>query len=307
MIGLGETNLLFVLGGISGLFAVTFFFFIRSLLESRDRRLAARLHEGSDDPAERLEIRADPPMKPLNEFLVRSGLDLSPEQAVGWMTLVSVVLASVLFLIRPEWWIGLIGVVLGSAAVWVTLLVYRYRYRLKLQDQLPDTIFLIARSLRAGLSLEQALSLVGNQGVEPLATEFRKANNQIKLGLTIPLAMELTSKRLQVADFNALVSTINLYSATGGNLPLLLDRLAASTRDQNQFRAYFRSATALGRLSSLFIAGAGPLFFLSYALLEPEYADFFFSSQVGLLTLGMAIFLETIGLFWLWSIIRIEY
>jgi len=307
MNSLGETNLLFVLGAIAVMFAVTFFFFLRSLVESRERRLSQRLHEASDDPADRLELPADQPMKPLSDFLLRTGLGLSPEQAVGWMTLVGVVLACVLFLIRPDWWIGLIGLVIGCAAVWVTLLVYRYRYRLKLQDQLPDTIFLIARSLRAGLSLEQALTLVGNQGVEPLATEFRKANNQVKLGLTIPLSMELMSKRLQVADFNSLVSTINLYSATGGNLPLLLDRLAASTRDQNQFRAFFRSATALGRISSLFIAGAGPLFFMGYALLEPEYAEFFFSSQAGVMTLAMATFLELIGLFWLWSIIRIEY
>ena len=67
------------------------------------------------------------------------------------------------------------------------------------------------------------------------------------------------------------------------------DRLAASTRDQNQFRAFFRSATALGRISSLFIAGAGPMFFMGYALLEPEYAEFFFSSQVGIMTLIMAL------------------
>ena len=78
-------------------------------------------------------------------------------------------------------------------------------------------------------------------------------------------------------------------------------------RDQNQFRAFFRSATALGRISSLFIAGAGPLFFLGYALMEPEYIEFFLTSQVGIMTLGMAIFLEAIGLFWLWSIVRIDY
>ncbi len=305
MNGMGQTELLFVLGGIATLFVVTLFFFVRSLLESRERRLALRLVD--DEPVERLEIQTDDQMKPLGDFLRRTGLNMAPDQAVGWMVFASTILASVLFLIRPEWWIGLIGIVLGASFVWVVLLFYRYRHRLKLQDQLPDTVFLIARSLRAGLSLEQALTLVGNQGVEPLATEFRKANDQIQLGLTIPLAMEIMSKRLQVPDFNAFVSTINLYSATGGNLPLLLDRLAASMRDQNQFRAFFRSATALGRISSLFIAGAGPLFFFGYALFDPEFTNFYLGSQVGITILVMAVILESIGLFWLWSIIRIEY
>jgi len=303
---MGESNLMILLGAIAATFAVTFFFFIRSLIESRERRLAQRLRAAGDDD-EKLDLDPDPNLKPLGEFLGHTGLNLTAEQAVGWMTLASTLAACALYLIRPEWWVGLIGVMLGTIIVWIILLVNRFRYRLKLQDQLPDTIFLIARSLRAGLSLEQALLLVGNQGVEPLASEFRQANNQIQLGLTVPTALAGMARRLRVSDFNNLVSTISLYTVTGGNLPLLLDRLAASTREQNQFRAYFRSATALGRLSSFFIAGAGPVFFIVYALMDPEYAEFFFTSQAGLTALLMAMFIESIGLFWLWNIIRLDY
>lgn len=307
MNAMGETNLLIILGGIVVLFCATLFLFVRSLTESRSRRLSQRLAEAGEDIDDGLILRADPSKQPLGSYLEKTGLEITPDQAFGWMTFVAVLFASVMFLIRPEWWIGLIGLVLGVAAVWFTLSVYRYRYRLQLQDQLPDMIFLIARSLRAGLSLEQALQLVGDQGMEPLASEFRRGNHQIQLGLTIPLAMEITGKRLDIPDFNSLVSTINLYSSTGGNLPLLLDRLAASTRDQNQFRAYFRSATALGRISSMCIAGAGPLFFIGYALFTPDYADFFLTSQVGWMTLGMASFLEIVGLVWLWNIVKIDY
>lgn len=307
MSDLGETNLILVLAGISALFVMTFFFFVRSLMEGRSRRLAERLAEAGQDVEDTLIARSDQSMQPLGEFLGRTGLGITPEQALGWMTFVATIFASILFLIQPQWWIGLIGLVLGVAAVWITFLLYRFQYRMKIQNQLPDTIFLVSRSLRAGLSLEQSLSLVGNQGVEPLAGEFRKANHQIELGLTIPLAMELMSKRMQVDDFNSFVSTVNLYSTTGGNLPLLLDRLASSTRDQNQFRAYFRSATALGRISSICIAGAGPLFFLGYALFVPEYADFFLTNRAGIMTLIMAAVIEVIGLVWLWNIIRVEY
>lgn len=304
---LGETNLILILAGIVIAFCVTLFFFVRSLTESRARRLAQRLADAGEDIDDGLILREDLSKQPLGNYLEKTGLGITSDQAFGWMTFASVLAASLLFLIRPEWWIGLIGMVLGCGIVWLTFSVFRMRYRSQLQEQLPDMIFLIARSLRAGLSLEQALQLVGDQGMEPLATEFRRANHQIQLGLTIPLAMELMAKRLEVPDFNSLVSTINLYSNTGGNLPLLLDRLAASTRDQNQFRAYFRSATALGRISSMCIAGAGPLFFIGYALFTPDYADFFLTSQVGLLTLGMAALLEIIGLVWLWNIVKIDY
>lgn len=304
---MGESNLMILLGLIAAMFAVTFFFFVRSLLESRERRLAQRLREAGDIDPELLDLKPDPNLKPLGEFLGHTGLGISPEQALGWMTFAATLIACALYAIRPEWWVGVLGIILGIGVVWIILYVARFRYRLQLQDQLPDTIFLIARSLRAGLSLEQALLLVGNQGIEPLATEFRRANNQIQLGLTVPTALAIMAGRLKISDFDSLVSTVSLYSITGGNLPLLLDRLAASTREQNQFRAYFRSATALGRLSSLFIAGAGPVFFIVYAIMEPDYANFFFSSQVGILTLLMAVVIEAIGLVWLWNIIRLDY
>ncbi|MEI7684835.1 MAG: type II secretion system F family protein [Planctomycetota bacterium] len=307
MNGLGESNLMLMLGGIAAVFAVTFFFFVRSLLESRERRLAQRLREVGAEDEEKLDLDPDPALKPLGEFLGDTGTNLTAEQALGWMTFAGTVAACLLFLLRPEWWVGMIGLVLGTVVVWVFLLIKRFRYQLMLQEQMPDTFFLLARSLRAGLSLEQALLLVGNQGAEPLATEFRRANNQIHLGLTIPTALGIMAKRLKVNDFNNLVSTVGLYTVTGGNLPLMLDRLAASTRDQNQFRAFFRSATALGRMSSFFIAGAGPFFFIVYALMEPEYAEFFFTSQAGLATLIVVVFLEAIGLFWLWNIIRLDY
>lgn len=304
---MSETNLMMLLGGISAMFALTLFLFFRSLMEGRERRLAARLAEADAEADETLVVAADKPMRPLDDFLQHTGLALEPEQAVGWMTLVSVVLATVMYLIQPEWWIGLVGLVLGVAAVWAVLLFHRSRYRSQLQDQLPDTIFLLSRSLRAGLSLEQALALVGDQGVEPLATEFRKVNQKVQFGLSIPLSLELMSKRLKISDFNALVSTVGLYHTTGGNLALLLDRLATATRDHNQFRAFYKSATALGRISAFCIAGAAPLFFVGYSLSDPEFAEFFFKNRVGLSLLLIAGALELIGLFWLWNLIRIDY
>ena len=99
---------------------------VRSFMESRDRRLAARLQEGAD--ADRLVLPNDQALKPLSDFLARTGLGLSPEQAVGWMTLAGVLLASVLFFLRPDWWIGLIGLIVGCAGVWITFLVSRFRF-----------------------------------------------------------------------------------------------------------------------------------------------------------------------------------
>jgi Flp pilus assembly protein TadB len=39
----------------------------------------------------------------------------------------------------------------------------------------------------------------------------------------------------------------------------------------------------------------------------PEYVEFFFTSQAGILALTLAVIVETIGVVWLWNIIRLDY
>ncbi|MCI0356244.1 MAG: hypothetical protein L0099_14570, partial [Acidobacteria bacterium] len=120
-------------------------------------------------------------------------------------------------------------------------------------------------------------------------------------------ALEITANRLRLMDFNALVSTVSIYQKTGGNLPMLLDRLAQSTRDRNQFRGYFRSATAMGRICAIFLGAAVPLLLLGYALLQPDYVQPFFSSTAGLMALAVAIGLQIIGILWLYRLLKIDY
>jgi tight adherence protein B len=181
------------------------------------------------------------------------------------------------------------------------------RQRRLLQNQLPDTFYLLARSLRAGLSLEQAIKLAGEEGPRPLAEEFRRASAQIQLGLSVPAALQLAAKRLQLFDFNALVATVSMYQSTGGNLALLLDRLAAATRDRNQFRNHFLAATALGRVTAIALALGAPLLALAYALWQPTFALPFFQSSAGLITLVIALGLELLGAFWLYRLLRFDY
>ena len=104
--------------------------------------------------------------------------------------------------------------------------------------------------MRAGRTLEQAFKLVGDQGVPPLSLEFARMHRQLDLGIAVDQVVRGAADRLQLVDFNVFASVVSLHRATGGNLPVLMDRLAISTRDRIQFEGLFRSATVLGRYSS---------------------------------------------------------
>jgi tight adherence protein B len=240
-------------------------------------------------------------------MIERTGLPLNAEQALGLTCLVGVCLALILLLWRGDLWLVMFGLALGIAIPLGIFLFLQSRWQRQLQEQLPDVFFFLARSLRAGLSLEQALALVADQGPQPLAPQLRRCSEQISLGLSVPAALELTARRINLPDFNVFVSVIGLHRTTGGNLPLLLDRLAISTRDRNQYRGYFRSVTALGRMTALFLGLASPAILVGYAILHPEYISRFFESSAGWTALAIAFSLEIVGAVWLYFLLRVDY
>ncbi|MBX9677551.1 MAG: type II secretion system F family protein [Gemmataceae bacterium] len=240
-------------------------------------------------------------------LVANTGMDLKVEQATAWIALIAVVSATAFFMLRSEWWSAALGGVLGVAGVFGVFLVQRSRNRWAVQEQLPDVIFMLARSARAGLSLEKSIELIGRQRKLAIAAEFSRCHAQVELGLPVIAALQRTARRLDLLDFSSLASLIALYQTTGGNLPSLLERLAVGTREHNQFRSYVRSSTALGRISAICIAAATPLFLLGYAFWQPEFGTAFFQSQQGWMLTCVCLGVELAGGVWLYRLLKIEY
>jgi tight adherence protein B len=292
-------------------------FVVRDLLERRRRHWAERWHDPDGESAVTLarQLAANRPAPgwrgwvdvAFQRMIQQSNLKLSVTQAVGIMALLAVTFGGLLVLWRDELWLAAVGAALGLLG---PLLVYRYmhgRWRRQVQEQLPDALFLLGRSLRAGLSPEQSLAVVGEHGPRPLADEFLRCSAQIQLGLSAPAVLRLMGERLGLDDLNGMVSIVTMHRTTGGNLPFLLDRWAASTRDRNQFRGYFRAATALGRITAVALAGAGPALLIGYWVWQPDYIGRFARSAGGGVALAIAAGLEVVGCLWMYLLVRSDY
>jgi tight adherence protein B len=306
---------IYALAMVVALLGLGLFLWIRDVLERRRTELRRRLggpETGSDpsllgavpDGEARAFERMD---RGFDSMIRRTGLEAEPSQALAFIALMAVGLAGLLFLWRGELWLTILGLVVGGGGTLAVYFVMQNRYRRRLSEQLPDAFYLLARSLRAGLSLEQAIALTGEQGARPLAEEFRRCAAQLRLGLAIPAALQLVARRLRLLDFNVFVTTVSLHYTMGGNLAMLLDRLAAGTRDRNHFRGYFRTATALGRVTAIFIGIMTPLLLLGYAIFQPDHVRAFFESPQGWTAIGVAAVLQVIGVIWLYRLLRVEY
>lgn len=242
----------------------------------------------------------------------RTGLDMDTTLALGIILLFGVIIGGVTFVWRfeEEAWMAIPAFFIGCAIPLVFFLYRQRVWRRMLQNQMPDALYLLARSVRAGRSIDQAIQLVGEGGARPLSYEFARLHRQLELGLSLPQALQITARRLGIVDFNVFTSVLSLHRGTGGNLPTILDRLAAAVRDRNQFEGQYRAATVLGRYSAAFIISLAVFIIFYLFFFQREWAMKFFDTSYsynGIFLFCTAIGLELLGTIVLIWFLRHDY
>ena len=294
--------------------AVTVLFGVAAVISYWRRRAHNIKLYGIPDPKEsgilvrQYEGRGNETLDQKFETMIsQSGSGFTPNVALAFMLFLGVGAAAITYLWREDLWSPAIALALGLLIPMVGFMLAHMSHRKKMREQLPDILYLVARSVRAGLSLPQAIEFAGERGQEPLADEFRRAANQIELGLSVQAALRVAARRVRMMDFDALVSTVTVYATTGGNLPLLMERLAATARDHNQYRGHFLAATAQGRVTALLIGLAGPALLTYYLVTRPEHTQAFFNDPKGWSLLAIAGVLQIIGIIWLYRLLKVDY
>lgn len=301
-----------IFGGVVAAIVMAGYLIVHGIATRKKQALLDRL-----DPIDETTLEsALPPLPPKDwsermdrrfaTLVLGSGMDVTAEQIVGIVLLCGVGSASALYLWRSELWLALFGFILGLSVPLGYLLVVAGRRRRQMHDQLPDAIYLLSRSLRAGLGLEQGVHLIATESAKPLGVELKRVYEQVKLGLAVPTALQTAAQRVAVTDFSVFASIIALHRNTGGQLPVLLDRLATGVRDRVQYQGQFRAATSMGRVSAIALGAAVPLIFLWYVLFQPETVQTFLETPGGIGMLTTAFVLEVIGALWLYRLLRTD-
>lgn len=244
-----------------------------------------------------------------NNMIARTGLEMDPALALGVILFCGVILSAAVFVWRmeEEAWLAIPAFFFGAAIPLAYFVWKQQAYRRLLQNQLPDAFYLLARSMRAGRSLDQSFALVGEQGVTPMAYIFGRMHKQLELGLSLGQVLQGTARRLGLVDFNVFASVVGLHRTTGGNLPIVLDRLASSTRDRNQFERQYQAATVLGRYSAAFIAAMAGVILFYFFFFQRDWAMRYFESSIGITLFVTAMSLEVLGLLLLYWLLKHDY
>ena len=125
--------------------------------------------------------------------------------------------------------------------------------------------------------------------------------------MSLSQVVQSAAARIGLVDFSVFASVLSLHRTTGGSLPVLLDRLATTTRDRNQFRRQYRAATVLGRYSAAFIVSLVAVILIWLFFFHREWAVMFFETGTGYALFFGAMALEVLGAVLLFWFLRYEY
>ncbi|HSF85259.1 MAG TPA: type II secretion system F family protein [Acidimicrobiia bacterium] len=197
---------------------------------------------------------------------------------------------------------GLIAVAAAAASVAAVAASQRRRF----EDQLPDTLNLLATSLRAGYSMQQALEAVSQEAPQPTGREFQRVLNEIRLGRSVRDALADSAQRMESVDFDWVVLAFTIQREVGGNLAEVLQTTSETILQRGRLRREMRALTAEGRISAL-VLGALPFgLFLFLFASNREYLEPMLDSRLGVIAVIIAIALLMAGIVWLTRIIKIE-
>ncbi len=203
--------------------------------------------------------------------------------------------------------IGALVFGLTAAGIMFFVLQFLARRRLKkFESQLPDTLQLLAGTLRAGYSLPQGMDAVSKEIDDPMGQELARAMSEAQLGRDLEDALAGVADRLDSPDFAWAVMAIAIQREVGGNLNELLMSVAETMTQRDRLKREVSALTAEGRVSAGMLSIMPPALAMVIWIINPGYLDPLFTEWAGRIALGVGIMSALIGLVWMKKVITID-
>lgn len=251
-------------------------------------------------------LRKIPRIAAIDQWIQRSGQPMTVERFL-MITAGGAFLGGLTGLILRMPWLGTFALFAIGALVPSLLLSNAGRKRLKkFDEQLPDILDLMARSLRAGHALASAMQLVATEAQEPISGEFRAAFEEINYGIPLNEAMQHLADRVPSDDLRFFIVAVILQRETGGNLAELLGNLANLIRERFKLFGKIRALSAEGRMSGYVLAGLPFAVAFLINLTNSKFLSVLWTDPFGHAMLGASAILMIIGAIWMRNIVQIR-
>ncbi len=205
----------------------------------------------------------------------RAAIPITPAQTFGIMALLSLVVFIIVSALTGSGFVTkmMIAVIVGVGGpiFWVN---GKAKKRMTLlEEQLPEAIDLMVRSLRVGHPFTSSLSIAANETQDPLATELGVVSDEIAYGRDVGDALNDMARRLSLQDLRFLAVAVTIQQQSGGNLADILTGLTNVIRERFRLFRKVNAITAEAKFSGRFLSAFPFIAILAVNLLDPNYYD----------------------------------
>jgi tight adherence protein B len=203
-----------------------------------------------------------------------------------------------------------ITVGLAAGAAVVTTRVVRRRRAVRAEavrrdEQLADAVGAVVSALRAGMSLPQAIRYAADESAAPLQQELTELVDAVDVGVPLGDAIEAWAEHVGTEDARLVASTMELHRRVGGDLPVVLEQVAASVRERVAVAKEVRALTAQARLSGG-ILGALPIGFFGFLwLTSRSEMQAALASPAGLGVVVFGLVLDGLAFLWIRKLLEV--
>ncbi|MDX2483401.1 MAG: type II secretion system F family protein [Pseudodonghicola sp.] len=164
-----------------------------------------------------------------------------------------------------------LGIGIGAVYLWIS---HKAKKRMALiEEQLPDAIELMVRSLKVGHPFTSAIQVVAKEIEDPLATEFGIISDEAAYGRDIGESLKEMAERLDMQDMRFLAVAVTIQQQSGGNLAEVLDGLSKVIRSRFRLFRKVKAITAEAQWSGKFLSAFPLLCLIGILVQSPHYYD----------------------------------
>ncbi|MDF9751045.1 tight adherence protein B [Arthrobacter sp. ES3-54] len=189
--------------------------------------------------------------------------------------------------------------------LFLTVLVSRRRK--KFDEQVPDSLQMLAGGLRAGHSLLRSVDAAAEENEAPMKEELNRVVNETRIGRDLGESLAEVALRTKNEDFASITRAIEIHREVGGDLAHVLDNVGETIRDRNQLRGQVKALSAEGRMSALVLMALPVLMFTGLTLFNQQYSKVFLTTFPGFLMILAALVMLSAGGFWLSRLVKPKF
>ncbi len=257
------------------------------------------LFAGADDDATSNRINSG-----FDRMMIQSGLKTSPATVLTLCLFGGVVFGGLTLVFQENLLSTSIGLVFGFVIPLLYVTFTRLRRQRLMTQQLPGMIEELARAAKTGRSMEQCCAMVAEDTPEPLGPELRVSARRMQMGEDVAVSLRDLPDRTGLVSLNILVTAMSVHQRTGGDLVMVLERLAQTIRDRLLFLGRLRAATIGSRWTAILMLALPPIIITFFTVRDPNYLPLLLSTYGGKFLTIAAVILDLIGSIAVMSILK---